>query len=333
MPSKGSIAALIFGVSLFSGLSLFGLYYFFRNRGVKNEKSLTMPVAIKTTKPKSEETEVTVEDVNDDESDTEGETTNVKDVKNSVDGYQAKEDEETAAREAAELKQKYEEVVNLASKLVKGNAYLRAAEKFSDAIALAQQIPNVRKNLVVLYNNRSAMYEKAGQLDDSLLDIDVVLAMDSHHQKARLRRARIYQTQVITIDKIPEFYFTSSMTQNIYQGNLQDSLNDFVVSMLMDQERAQRAGAPPDHSTIETVDKICKELAASETVKFMKKFRASVAAETRDLPSKAYCKNFLEFTPAVYRWKEELQTVDRWISIPRVPDTFSFLKLSHQIYS
>ena len=34
------------------------------------------------------------------------------------------------------------------------------------------------KNIAVLYNNRSAMYFKLDQFDESLLDINVVLAMD-----------------------------------------------------------------------------------------------------------------------------------------------------------
>jgi hypothetical protein len=41
------------------------------------------------------------------------------------------------------------------------------------------------------------MYEKCNELDKSLNDIMVVLTMDPHHLKARIRRGRIYETQVI----------------------------------------------------------------------------------------------------------------------------------------
>ena len=40
------------------------------------------------------------------------------------------------------------------------------------------------------------MYEKVGELDKSLNDIMVVLTMDPHHLKARIRRGRIYEVQV-----------------------------------------------------------------------------------------------------------------------------------------
>jgi hypothetical protein len=40
------------------------------------------------------------------------------------------------------------------------------------------------------------MYEKCNELDLSLNDILVVLTMDPHHLKARIRRGRIYEAQV-----------------------------------------------------------------------------------------------------------------------------------------
>lgn len=41
------------------------------------------------------------------------------------------------------------------------------------------------------------MYEKCNELDKSLNDILVVLTMDPHHLKARIRRGRILEAQVI----------------------------------------------------------------------------------------------------------------------------------------
>ncbi len=57
----------------------------------------------------------------------------------------------------------------------------------------AGQVPSAAKDILTLYNNRSAMYEKSGQYEASLRDITVVLTMDAMHQKAKLRRARVYE--------------------------------------------------------------------------------------------------------------------------------------------
>lgn len=40
------------------------------------------------------------------------------------------------------------------------------------------------------------MYEKAGEFDKSLLDINAVLSRDVFHIKARTRRGRLYEAQV-----------------------------------------------------------------------------------------------------------------------------------------
>jgi hypothetical protein len=49
------------------------------------------------------------------------------------------------------------------------------------------------------------MYEKAGELDKSLLDINEVLSRDVFHIKARTRRGRLYEAQV-SDDNIPIDY-------------------------------------------------------------------------------------------------------------------------------
>ena len=108
-----------------------------------------------------------------------------------------KEDEKVVIQDdEAEYKAKYDDTIRLAKKLLSGNAYLRAAEKFKEAIKLAEHVPSASKDLITLYNNSSAMYEKAGVYEESLLDINIVLHMDNKHVKARLRRARIYEAQV-----------------------------------------------------------------------------------------------------------------------------------------
>ena len=107
-----------------------------------------------------------------------------------------KEEEEAAsegktAEELEALKTKYVDINRLADKFIKGQSYLKAAEKLSDAIDLASELPFASKDILTLYNNRSAMYEKLGEFEKSLRDITVVLTMDNLHMKARLRSARV----------------------------------------------------------------------------------------------------------------------------------------------
>ena len=74
--------------------------------------------------------------------------------------------------------------------LIVGHAWLL------QAINLANYIPSAQKDLVVLYNNSSAMYEKAAMYSDALIDASIVLSMDVKHIKARIRRGRVYEAMV-----------------------------------------------------------------------------------------------------------------------------------------
>ena len=100
------------------------------------------------------------------------------------------------AQELEILKQSYDDAARIAKKYLDGQSYTKAALKFTEAIDLANRVPSATKDLLALYNNRSATYEKAEEFDKSLNDITVVLAMDTNHIKARYRRARIYEAQV-----------------------------------------------------------------------------------------------------------------------------------------
>lgn len=53
------------------------------------------------------------------------------------------------------------------------------------------------KEIIALYNNRSAMYLADGNPEKALQDITILLAMDPKHIKARNRRAKIFEEQVI----------------------------------------------------------------------------------------------------------------------------------------
>ena len=59
---------------------------------------------------------------------------------------------------ADEMKQQYDDCIRVAKKLMMGNSFARAADKYSEAIALAAQLPSAHKDVMTLYNNRSAMY-------------------------------------------------------------------------------------------------------------------------------------------------------------------------------
>ena len=180
----------------------------------------------------------------------------------------------------------YEDSIRLAKKLMNGNSYLRAAEKYGEAIDLADQIPSAAKDVLTLYNNRSAMYEKAGELDKSMNDITVVLALDSLHLKARVRRARILEAQ----------------------GKGFEALDDYVMAMFI--ERAKNL--PP--TTSEKADDVCKQVASRETALLLAAIRdppANAPPVFTQLPTKSYCRTFFEALPSIYRWREQFKNVNR----------------------
>jgi hypothetical protein len=116
----------------------------------------------------------------------------------------------------AVLKQRFDDTLRLAENFQSGNDYSNAANKFSEAIEIAERLPSAEKDIATLYNNRrfliisiiypltsppisfsSAMYERCNELDKSLSDIEVVLTMDPEHLEARIRRGRIHEAQVL----------------------------------------------------------------------------------------------------------------------------------------
>jgi tetratricopeptide (TPR) repeat protein len=190
MASKVTIPSVLIGATI--GLvGTMALLYYTKSRNRKN--SLQNEESVQIADDNNDK--LIAEDVEEDD-DQEEETEENKEkhgIEENKNSETSAEDEETEKK----LKEKYEELTRIATKLSSGNAYLRAAEKFKEAIKLAEKLPSVSKDLVTLYNNSSAMYEKAGIYDEAMLDINIVLHMDTSHIKARLRRARIYETQVI----------------------------------------------------------------------------------------------------------------------------------------
>lgn len=118
------------------------------------------------------------------------------DVEDEEEEEEEEDDEDDDEEHEKEIRDKYDQQIGLAKKLLAGNAFKRAAEAFSEAIKLVEQLPSAEKDLTILYNNRSAMYEKQNLFNESLSDIEVVLFREPNHIKARSRRARIFDAQV-----------------------------------------------------------------------------------------------------------------------------------------
>lgn len=190
-----------------------------------------------------------------------------------VDDDEESDDEDDEASQLA-LKTAYDDALRLARKLLSGEKFFKAAEKFSEAIKLAEQLGGSASNdITTLYNNRSAMYEKCGELDLSLTDIGLVLAMEALHLKARIRRARIYEVQ----------------------NKIKLSCIDYMVGMLIEMTKQQQ----PTHQ--EKIEALVKIQAVSESHGVVEAIRNS---DNRALPSKSHCRNYFETFPSYHTWRE-----------------------------
>jgi tetratricopeptide (TPR) repeat protein len=182
------------------------------------------------------------------------------------------DEEENLKKQAlAALQSQYDDTYRVAKKRLDGKDYKNAAIKFTELINLAPKLPSANKDLITLYNNRSAMFEKLGEYQESLSDITGILAMDNSHFKARVRRARIYEVQ----------------------GKLQDSLDEFIVGMTIEKMNGKY---PSNH---EKIDEIVRKIALKDTIAIFAKIRSS---KDRQLPTRSYCRNFLETFPSQHRW-------------------------------
>lgn len=187
------------------------------------------------------------------------------------------EDEEEAEKK---LRKTYDHTLKRAKQFLQGEKYANAAALFSEAIELASRIPSAGKDILALYNNRSAMYEKGGDFENSLKDIMVVLAMDGKHVKARTRRARIYEKQ----------------------GNDSDALNDLVFCSIVEGA----SGIPQSNGP--KVAELCKKVSVAEVAEIVERIRNS---PSRNLPNKGYCRNFFEAFMSYHDWKRAYAEVDR----------------------
>ena len=212
----------------------------------------------------------------------------VEDVCDEEDENDEDDDDDNAAKaEAArqeELKAQYDDILRVAKKLLNGQSYIRAAEKFTEAIALSEQIPTAKKDTVVLYNNRSAMYEKANDLTQSLLDINIILTIDPYHTKGRIRKARIHEAK----------------------QDHKSAIIDYLISLLILQSQQ-------NHEAIDEltrkIEGLIKCLSLIETKGILDQVRNS--SENKALPSKSYCRNFLEAFPSIHEWSLKYKGFDR----------------------
>jgi import receptor subunit TOM70 len=102
--------------------------------------------------------------------------------------------------DAVKLHTQIEEIDKRGKVLFKAKKYLEASEVFSEAIDLINskvtdvaKNSNMKRQMVTLMNNRSAMYEKGDLADLALVDCEAILDLDPGHAKARTRKLRILE--------------------------------------------------------------------------------------------------------------------------------------------
>lgn len=85
------------------------------------------------------------------------------------------------------------------------NLLLDESDKSKNSTASFEKLGNSQKRQVItLLNNRSAMYEKAGMGELTLEDCAKILDMDISHEKARLRKLRVLESEKKWIEALQE---------------------------------------------------------------------------------------------------------------------------------
>lgn len=170
------------------------------------------------------------------------------------------------------MKDKYIDANRLADKFIKGQQFQKAADKLTEAVDLAVDLPYASKDILTLYNNRSAMYEKLGEFDKSLQDINVVLTMDAYHIKARVRRGRVHDAK----------------------NEDQKALDDYVYAMFLERIKGNQS------SHDKKIETLCQSLGMKRAASVLTDIRA---ATSKALPGITYCRNFLDNFPSLHHWR------------------------------
>lgn len=219
--SKGSIAAWIVGGITLMSLAVYLFSSWFSSPGVPR-------IEFKSPSKQKVDPVEEVEDLEeeDEEEDEEDEGADVEDVE--------EEDEEDAAEQAAPtsavrseeankedqmkvFKAQYDAASKECSALIASQKFAEAVDKLSELIGLAGKVQRGQAEIVTLYNNRSAMFEKIQEYEKALSDIRVMLLMQSDHVRARARRARIYEAQ----------------------GSLEEAVEEYVICNWIEQARRE----------------------------------------------------------------------------------------------
>lgn len=174
---------------------------------------------------------------------------------------------------AKQQKEIYDNYISVADKCVKGNSYARAADSYTLALEIAPSVPSASKNILTIYNNRSAMYEKTGEFEKSLTDIDIVLSIDPTHIKARIRKARIYEAQ----------------------KEWELSMAEYAAALAVERLK----GMPPGDHELKIVEQ-SKLLAAQRAGSILATIRS---ATLRSLPTNGYSRNFFDLLPCTHTWR------------------------------
>ncbi len=126
-----------------------------------------------------------------------------------------------------DMKKQWNGIVNEAKELIRKEEYLAAAEKYSEALKLLPSIEeyaNKTKSSQLL-NNRSAMYEKAGEYARCILYCNLCLVDAPEHKLARIRKARVYESM----------------------GRIDDALQELCAHMIIEKRKeveAKERGQP-----------------------------------------------------------------------------------------
>lgn len=112
------------------------------------------------------------------------------------------------------FKAQYDAASKECSALIASQKFAEAVDKLSELIGLAGKVQRGQTEIVTLYNNRSAMFEKIQEYEKALSDIRVMLLMQRDHVRARARRARIYEAQGLLEEAVEEYVICNWIEQS-----------------------------------------------------------------------------------------------------------------------
>mmetsp|Transcript_12474 Transcript_12474/g.18726 ORF Transcript_12474/g.18726 Transcript_12474/m.18726 type:complete len:539 (+) Transcript_12474:3-1619(+) len=163
------------------------------------------------------------------------------------------------------LKNKINEMSNEAGLLFREKEFQKAADKYSEAILMCKNIPELIPQKHILLNNRSAMREKASDHENCLADCDELLEMDPKHKLTRIRKARVLEEQGYFNEALVELYV-------------------YISFQIMDMKKDFEAGRQPkEPEQPARMEELIKKIANELTDRYLEK---QISTPPSDLPSK-----------------------------------------------